>query len=50
MVDYLMFKEEIDVKTLKDVIANKIIYFSEINPSDKTDNIIINVERNEKIE
>lgn len=50
MVDYLMFKEEIDVKALKDVIANKIIYFSNINSSDETDDIIIDVERGEKIE
>ncbi|MDD3417721.1 MAG: N-6 DNA methylase [Lachnospiraceae bacterium] len=50
MIDYLMFKEEIDVKALKDVIANKIIYFSNINSSDKTDDIIIEVERGEKIE
>ena len=50
MVDYLMFKEEIDVKLLKEIIANKIIYFSNINPADETDNVIINVERGEKIE
>lgn len=50
MIDYLMFKEEIDVKALKDVIANKIIYFSNINTSDKTEDIIINVERGEEVE
>lgn len=45
-----MFKEEIDVKELKDIIANKIIYFSNLNSSDKTEDIIINVERGGKIE
>ena len=34
MIDYLMFKEEIDVKELKDTIAQKILYNSEIKQSD----------------
>ena len=37
MLNYLMFKEEIDVKDFKDTIAQKILYNSEIkqNEADK---------------
>ena len=31
MTDYLLFKEEIDVKDLMNSISNKIIYHSELN-------------------
>lgn len=44
MADYLMFKEEIDVKTLKEVIANKVIYFSDIFSDKELNNITITVD------
>lgn len=50
MVDYLMYKEDIDVKTLKEEICDKILYFSEITTDEKTNNIAINIERGEEHE
>lgn len=50
MADYLMFKEEIDVKALKEVIANKIVYFSNISSNEELNNITIDVERGEELE
>lgn len=50
MADYLMFKEEIDVKALKEVIVNKVIYFSNISSDEKLNNITIDVERGEEFE
>ena len=50
MADYLMFKEELDVKTLKEVVAEKIIYFSDISSNEKTNDVTINIERGEKDE
>lgn len=37
MADYLMYKENIDVKTLKEVIANNVIYFSNISSTNSGD-------------
>ena len=50
MLDYLMFKEEIDVKTLKESIANKVIYFSNLSAEQGENSIAINVERGESNE
>lgn len=50
MTDYLMFKEEIDVKALREAIVNKVIYFSNIISDEKSNNITIDVERGERIE
>lgn len=50
MADYLMFKEEIDVKALKEVIANKVVYFSNISSNEELNNITIDVERGEELE
>ena len=47
MLDYLMFKEEIDVKTLKESIANKVIYLSNLSAEQEENSIAINVERGE---
>lgn len=45
MLDYLMFKEEIDVKSLKESIANKVIYLSNLSAEHDENRIAINVER-----
>ena len=45
MLDYLMFKEEIDVKALKESIANKVIYVSNLSAELEANSIAINVER-----
>ena len=50
MADYLMFKEDFDLKKLKEIIAEKVIYFSNISSCEKTDNISIDIERGEKNE
>ncbi len=50
MVDYLMYKEEIDVKVLKEIIANKIIYFSDISTDEALNSITIDVERGENFD
>lgn len=47
MLDYLMFKEEIDVKTLKESIANKVIYLSNLSAEQEENSIAINIERGE---
>lgn len=49
MADYLMFKEKMDVKALKDVIADEVIYFSNISSDKTSKKITIDVERGEKI-
>lgn len=50
MIDYLMFKEEIDVKELKELVANKVIYFSNISSNKESNNITINIESGDKLE
>lgn len=50
MVDYLMYREEIDVKNLKEIIANKVIYFSNIFQNKEHNNVIIDIERGNNIE
>ena len=50
MADYLMYKEDIDVKALKEVIANKVIYFSSISPSTNSSSIAIDIERGDNLE
>lgn len=40
-----MFKEEIDVKALKESIANKVIYLSNLSAKSDENSIAINVER-----
>lgn len=50
MVDYLMYREEIDVKNLKEIIANKVIYFSNISQNKEHNNVIIDIERGNNIE
>lgn len=45
MTDYLMYKEEIDVKLLKEIIAQKVIYSSNISSSKNADSITISIER-----
>ena len=47
MVDYLMFKEEIDVKELRETISNKVIYLSDLSSDDKNSSIAIDIERGE---
>ena len=47
MVDYLMFKEEIDVKELRETISNKVIYLSDLSSDDKNSSIGIDIERGE---
>lgn len=46
-VDYLMFQEEIDVKFLRESIANKVIYLSNLSAEGDEKSIAINVERGE---
>ena len=43
MVDYLMFKEDIDVKEIKERIADKIIYNSNISENDS--NILVSIDK-----
>lgn len=50
MADYLMFKEELDVKTLKENLANKVIYFSDLSSNEYTNAISIDVKRGESLE
>lgn len=50
MVDYLMYKEEIDIKQLKEIISNKVLYFSNISSDKKLNTIAIDVERNKENE
>ena len=50
MADYLMFKEELDVKELKEHLANKIIYFSDLSANKESNTISIDVKRGEKVE
>ena len=50
MADYLMYKEDIDVKALKEVIANRVIYFSSISPSTNSNSIAIDIERGDNLE
>ena len=45
MTDYLLFKEEIDVKTLKEALANKVIYFSNLSIADDSHDLSIEIER-----
>ena len=47
MTDYLLFKEEIDVKTLKEALANKVIYFSNLSTSDDSHDLTIEIERSD---
>ena len=44
MVDYLMYKEEIDVKELKEKISERIIYYSSISQDENATGIAINIE------
>ena len=50
MIDYLMFKEEIDVKTLKESIVNKVVYLSNISSADSQNTIDICIERGKEHE
>ena len=50
MTDYLMFKEELDVNSLKSIISNKVIYFSKLSQDESSNSISINVEKGEKYE
>ena len=50
MIDYLMFKEEIDVKSLKESIVNKVIYLSNISSEDSHNTIDICIERGKEHE
>ena len=50
MLDYLMYKNEIDVKSLKDIISNKIIYMSNLSLNNKNKGISIDVKRSEHFE
>ena len=50
MADYLMFKEELDVKVLKENLANKVIYFSDLSSNEETNAISIDVKRGENLE
>lgn len=45
MVDYLMYGEEIDVKALKEIIFDKVIYFSDLSSDEESNNVTINIER-----
>ena len=45
MTDYLLFKEEIDVKELTNSISNKIVYHSELSKDDS--NIKVNIKRSD---
>lgn len=47
MMDYLMYKEKIDIKSLKELISNEIIYFSDLSKNKESNNIEINVKRGE---
>lgn len=50
MVDYLMFKDEIDVKALKELIANKVIYLSNISSNENSNDVTINIEGGDVLE
>ncbi len=50
MMDYLMYKEEIDVKKLKEIISNKIIYYSNISSDNNFNTISLDIEKVVKYE
>lgn len=50
MMDYLMYKEEIDVKKLKEIISNKIIYYSNISSDSNFNTISLDIEKEVKYE
>ena len=41
MVDYEMFKREIDLKAFKEKLARKILYVSDVDSKDEVINIIV---------
>lgn len=43
MMDYLMYKENIDKKAFSDKLANEILYMSDVSKDDKSNNISIQV-------
>ena len=45
-----MIKEDFDLKKLKEIIAENVIYFSSISSCEITDNISIDIEKGEKNE
>jgi len=45
MADYLMFKEDVDVKALKESIANKVIYLSDLVSNSQENNVTIKISR-----
>lgn len=47
MTDYLLFKEEIDVKELMNSISNRIVYHSELSENDS--NIKVSIKKEESI-
>lgn len=47
MVDYLMYKEDIDVKALKELISTKIIYFSNLSTTQESAYVDIKVKKGE---
>ncbi len=50
MTDYLLFKEEIDVKALKETLADKVIYFSSLSTSNEGNDLSIGIERGDILE
>ena len=50
MTDYLLYKEDIDVKALKEKIANEVIYFSDISSNKDSNSITISIERGNSLE
>lgn len=45
MTDYLLFKEDIDIKSLKDGIANKVFYFSDIVSENDANTVSIAIDK-----
>ena len=50
MTDYLLYKEDIDVKALKEKIAIEVIYFSDISSNKDSNSITISIERGNSLE
>ena len=48
MMDYLMFKEGVDVKKFNDILLQKILYSSEVRSDNTGTTLFIKGENNEK--
>ena len=50
MMDFLMFKENIDKKSFSDTLANEVLYLSDVSVDDKTNIISIKIQGGDSVE